>query len=122
MFLMAITTLLISSCSMSLKDYKETNMPFDIKEYFDGNIIAWGIVQDYSKEVTRRFCVEIIATWEGNKGVLAETFYFNDGEISFRNWQLVKQKDGRYQGTAEDVPDIAMGEHKGFAFQFQYQL
>jgi len=116
------TLLFISSCSIALQDYKKANKPFDIKEYFNGNVIAWGVVQDYSEEVTRRFCVEIQGTWEGNKGVLAEKFYFNDGEISFRNWQLTKQLDGSYQGTAEDVAGIAIGKHKGFAFQFQYEL
>lgn len=114
--------LFISSCSMALKDYKTVDKPFDIKEYFNGNVIAWGVVQDYSQEVTRRFCVEIAGTWEGNKGVLAEKFYFNDGEISFRNWQLTKQNDGSYEGTAEDVANIAIGKHQGFAFQFQYDL
>ena len=120
---LALSTLLfISSCSIALQDYKKTNKSFDIKGYFNGNVIAWGVVQDYSEEVTRRFCVEIQGTWEGNKGVLAEKFYFNDGEISFRNWQLTKQLDGSYQGTAEDVAGIAIGKHKGFAFQFQYEL
>jgi hypothetical protein len=120
--LITITTLFITSCSTALQDYKEIESPFDIKDYFNGNVIAWGTVQDYSQEVTRRFCVEILGTWEGNNGVLAEKFYFNDGEISYRNWQLIKQSDGSYQGTAEDVANIAIGKHQGFAFQFEYEL
>jgi hypothetical protein len=120
--LISFVTLFIFSCSTALQDYKKTDSPFDIKEYFNGNVIAWGTVQDYSQEVTRRFCVEIVGTWEGNNGVLAEKFYFNDGEISFRNWQLTKQTDGSYQGVAEDVANVAIGKHQGFAFQFQYEL
>jgi hypothetical protein len=53
---------------------------------------------------------------------LAEKFYFDDGEISYRNWQLLKQQDGSYQGTAEDVIGIGIGKHQGFAFQFRYEL
>ena len=53
---------------------------------------------------------------------LAEKFYFDDGEISYRNWQLSKLNNGSYQGTAEDVKGIAIGTHQGFAFQFQYEL
>jgi hypothetical protein len=120
--LISIITFSLASCSTALQDYKETEAPFDIKQYFNGNVIAWGVVQDYSHEVTRRFCVEIVGTWEGNKGTLAEKFYFNDGEISFRNWQLTKQNDGSYRGTAEDVAGLAIGKHQGFAFQFQYDL
>ncbi|MDO6508250.1 DUF3833 domain-containing protein [Colwellia sp. 4_MG-2023] len=122
MVLISIIAFFLASCSTALQDYKETEVPFDIKQYFNGNVIAWGTVQDYSQQVTRRFCVEIIGTWEGNKGTLAEKFYFNDGEVSFRNWQLTKQNDGSYRGTAEDVAGIAIGKHQGFAFQFQYDL
>ena len=121
-FLSIFTALLISSCSVQLEEYQQSKTPFNIKSYFNGNVIAWGIVQDYSNEVKRRFCVEIDGSWQDNNGVLAETFYFDDGEVSYRNWQLTLMADGSYQGVAEDVVGIAIGKHKGFAFQFQYQL
>lgn len=120
--LIVIIGTFISSCSTALDDYQETELSFDIKRYFDGDVIAWGIVQDYSNKVSRRFCVEIAGTWQGNDGVLAEKFYFDDGEISYRNWKLSKKIDGSYEGKAEDVIGTAIGEHKGFAFQFQYEL
>jgi hypothetical protein len=114
--------LLLSSCSADIADYQAINKPFDIKSYFTGDVIAWGMIQDYSNKVNRRFCVELKGTWQGNKGVLAEKFYFQDGEISFRNWQLIKHSDGSYDGTAEDVVGTAKGKHQGFAFQFNYDL
>jgi hypothetical protein len=117
-----VLSLMLISCSAKLTDYPQDKFKFDIKNYFDGDVIAWGMVQDYSNKVTRRFCVEINGTWQDNKGVLAEKFYFNDGEISYRNWQLTKQYDGSYKGTAEDVIGTAIGKHQGFAFQFQYVL
>lgn len=120
--LIVIIATFISSCSTALDDYQETKPLFDIKHYFDGEIIAWGMVQDYSNKVSRRFCVEIVGTWQGNDGVLAETFYFNDGEVSYRNWKLSKKVDGSYEGQAEDVVGTAIGKHQGFAFQFQYEL
>ena len=121
-FLTVATCLLISSCSANLTDYQPQTNNFDIKEYFNGPVTAWGSIQDSSDKVTRRFCVELVGTWNDNKGVLAEKFYFNDGEISYRNWHLVKQSDGSYRGTAEDVIGTAIGKHQGFAFQFQYTL
>jgi hypothetical protein len=114
--------LLISSCSVNIEDYQEGKPSFDIKEYFNGDVIAWGMVQDRTNKVTRRFCVEIKGKWQGRTGVLAETFYFNDGEVSYRNWQLTKQVDGSYTGTAEDVVGTALGKHNGFAFQLNYTL
>lgn len=115
-------TFFILSCSVSIDDYQKSDQPFDIQSYFQGNVIAWGIIQNYEDQVLRRFCVEITGSWQENNGVLAEKFYFDDGEISYRNWQLTKLADGTYQGTAEDVKGIAIGIHQGFAFQFQYTL
>ena len=121
--LMINLSFLLVACSTHINEYENVKNPFDIKEYFSGNVIAWGIVQDFSKKVNKRFCVEVIGSWEGNKGVLAETFYFDDQvELSYRNWQLTKQENGNYIGTAEDVKDQAIGVHKGFAFHFQYDL
>ena len=116
------TTFLLGSCSVNLTDYTQDKESFDIKKYFSGDVIAWGILQDYTHKVSRRFCVEINGSWQKNKGVLAEKFYFNDGEISYRNWQLTRNKNGTYTGTAEDVVGTAIGKHKGFAFQLKYNL
>ena len=115
-------SLLLSSCSANLTDYSEKQNSFDLKEYFNGDVIAWGLIQNHSDKVTRRFCVELEGTWEGNEGLLAEKFYFDDGEISYRNWHLTKNIDGTYKGLAEDVIGHAVGKHQGFAFQLQYTL
>jgi len=117
-----ITICFLAGCSVDLSDYENEGKPFDIKEYFTGDIVAWGMLQDYTHQVNRRFCVEINGSWEENKGVLAEKFYFDDGEITYRNWQLTKNIDGSYIGQAEDVVGTAIGKHQGFAFQFTYDL
>jgi len=113
---------LLSSCSVNLDDYEAKDGAFDLKNYFSGDVIAWGTIQNHKDEVTRRFCVELEGTWAGNEGTLAEKFYFDDGEISYRNWQLIKQVDGSYKGFADDVIGYAVGQHKGYAFQLQYTL
>lgn len=113
---------LLASCSTKITDYEAASPKFDIQSYFNGELIAWGMVQDYSNQVTRRFCVELSGTWTNNQGKLAEVFYFDDGEVSYRTWQLTKLANGEYQGEAEDVVGIASGKQSGFAFQWQYQL
>ena len=118
----AALLLLLSSCTTQLKDYQASSPELDIQQYFSGNLIAWGMVQDYTDNVTRRFCVEIDGQWQGDNGLLKEVFYFADGEISYRNWQLKKLPQGKYQGSAEDVVGEAFGQQVGFAFQWQYDL
>lgn len=116
------TIVLLSACSADLSDYKQTAPQIDIKTFFTGRIVAWGMVQNYENKLIRHFCVEIDGTWQENKGVLAEKFYFDDGEISYRNWQLEKMADRKYKGTAEDVIGVAYGQEVGHAFNWQYQL
>jgi hypothetical protein len=119
---LSIFVILISSCSSEISDYQKTDPKFDIKNYFTGEFIAFGMVQDYSNQVTRRFCVELNGTWNNNQGQLAEVFYFDDGEVSYRTWQLTKQLNDEYTGSAEDVVGIAKGKQSGFAFHWQYEL
>ncbi|RLV61617.1 DUF3833 domain-containing protein [Parashewanella curva] len=122
LILSVISLLMLSACSSDINEYKGTAPTLDIKNYFTGDIVAWGMLQDYTDKVTRRFCVEINGSWQGRNGLLKETFYWNDGEISHRNWQLNKQTDGKYTGTAEDVNGVAKGQQQGFAFNWKYAL
>ena len=46
-FVFVITlTSMLASCSANLTDYQQDKLNFDIKNYFSGDVIAWGIVQD----------------------------------------------------------------------------
>jgi hypothetical protein len=111
-----------SSCSSSLDDYDNTKPEFNLPIYFDGEVTAWGIVQDYTNKLTRRFCVDIVGTWQGNRGQLHETFYYNDGEQQIRIWELQIDENGNVSGGAADVIGKASGGSKGTAFNWQYTL
>lgn len=113
---------LLTACSATLEDYADTGPKFDLQTYFTGDVTAWGIVQDYSTKLTRRFCVDIIGTWEGNTGRLHETFYYNDGEEQIRIWDLEIGADGSVTGTAGDVIGVASGGASGTSFNWQYTL
>jgi hypothetical protein len=112
----------VLSCSSSLDEYENTDPKFNLPSYFKGEVTAWGIVQDYSKKLTRRFCVDIIGTWQGSEGQLHETFYYNDGEQQIRIWDLKIAEDGTVTGGAADVIGKASGGSKGAAFNWQYTL
>ena len=120
--LLVLIPLFVLSCSSSLDEYENTSPEFDLTTYFDGEVTAWGIVQDYSKKLTRRFCVDIVGTWQGNKGQLHETFYYNNGEQQIRIWDLEIADDGSVTGGAADVIGQATGGSKGSAFNWQYTL
>lgn len=112
----------VLSCSSSLDDYDGTTPKFNLPTYLNGEISAWGIVQDYSNKLSRRFCVDIVGTWQGNTGQLHETFYYNDGEQQIRIWDLSVAENGRVTGSAADVIGEASGSANGTAFNWQYTL
>lgn len=121
-FFYLLMALMLSACSSSLEDYAQSTPSFKLQDYFNGKITAWGIVQDYSGKLTRRFCVDIVGSWQGNKGQLDETFYYADGEQQKRIWQLSVASDGTVTGTAEDVVGVASGRASGTAFNWKYTL
>lgn len=114
----------LSGCTggHSLDHYKGTNPPLDLQEYFTGPIKAWGLVQDYSGKVTRRFDVEMTGSWEGNTGTLQEKFEYYDGEIQERIWTIKKIAANDYEGSASDIIGTATGNTSGNAMRWAYQM
>ncbi|ANQ18485.1 DUF3833 domain-containing protein [Vibrio natriegens] len=114
--------MLVSSCSAELDNYQATKPSFDLFGYFDGNVKAWGMVQDYSDKQTRRFEVEIVGTVQGNQLTLVEDFLFDDGEVDQRIWVITRLESNRYEGKADDIIGVATGQEQGNALQWQYDF
>ena len=115
--------LLISSCSdHSIKSYRGEEPKIDVREFFKGDIIALGIVQDRSGYVIKRFKIDIKAFRVGSKTILDEKFLYSDGTKSSRVWELKEIGLARYEGRADDVIGIANGETAGNVFYFEYDL
>jgi hypothetical protein len=104
----------------SLEYYNNTNPKMDIKEYFNGPIKAWGIVQDWRGRVISRFDINMVGKWEGDTGTLTEEFNYYEGRKQERVWTIKKMPDGSYEGTAPDIIDKAIGETRGSAARWSY--
>lgn len=121
--LMLLAVLSLAACrSVSIDDYAGTRPGLDLASYFNGRLTAQGMFQDRSGKVVRRFTVEMTGSWQGNQGVLDEHFSYDDGEKQRRVWRLVKQPDGSYTGTADDVVGEARGRTAGYALFWDYTL
>lgn len=112
---------LAGCASVDIKDYAADQPKLDLRQYFNGTIDGWGMVQDRSGKVTRRFHVVIEAKWTGDTGVLDESFKWSDGKTEKRIWTITKNGD-RYSGTAGDVVGTAAGEAVGNALRWNYVL
>lgn len=108
--------------TVSVEDYRDERPALDLRRYFDGTIDAWGMFQDRSGKVVKRFYVRIDAKWTGDTGTLDEHFEYSDGSRSRRVWTITRLDEHRYRGTAADVIGEARGEVYGNALRWQYVL
>lgn len=102
--------------------YKDEKPVLKIEEYLNGDVEAWGIVEDYSGTVVSRFHVKMVGKWQGNKGTLSEDFTYSDGAKQSRLWHLELLENGEFKGTAADIIGEMRGKSAGNAAAMQYVL
>ena len=106
--------------------YRAEQPVLDLARYFNGTIDGWGIFQDRSGEVIKRFHVVIDATWEKRDGVdvgtLDENFSWSDGTRGRGACTTPRVAAPRYGGGAADVGGEAQGEAAGNALRWRYVL
>lgn len=131
MLLRKLLTVLMLSClsllfgcgtTVSPSDYAAEKPTLDLQTYFNGTIDAWGMFQDRSGKVVKRFTVVMRCTWQGDVGTLDEDFTYSDGKKQKRIWTLKKVGPNRYVGNASDVVGEAVGIVSGNALRWQYVL
>jgi hypothetical protein len=123
-FLLALMALSLAACSTAPTPQSYLNekpgLVFD--QYFNGTIDAWGVVEDRSGKVIRRFTVVIRCTWNGKVGTLDEDFVYSDGKKEKRVWTVTLLPNGKLEGTASDVVGKATGEIGGNALNWAYTM
>ena len=119
---MASAATLAGCAAPSPADYAAQTPRFDLKTYFDGELLAHGMFTDRSGRVQRRFVATIGAQWTGNQGVLDERFTWSDGKTERRVWRITDEGGGRYVGRADDVVGEAIGVAAGPALNWRYTM
>jgi len=122
-FLMCVALMGLWGCSsVKIDEYRAETPVLELRDYFDGTIDAWGMFQDRSGKVIKRFHVQIDSRREGDKLILDERFVYSDGERQRRVWTLIPDGPARWRGTAGDVVGEARGELAGNALRWRYVL
>jgi Protein of unknown function (DUF3833) len=120
---LATLVLVTSGCAgPQVQDYAAEKPALDLRQYFNGELVAHGLVTDRSGAVRRRFTVKMVGRWQGDEGVLEEDFRYTDGATERRVWRLTRGADGRYTGRADDVVGSAIGQAAGNALNWRYTL
>lgn len=105
-----------------VSDYAAERPVLDLRDYFNGRLVAHGVFTDRSGRVVKRFVVDMACEWSGNAGTLREDFRYSDGTLQQRIWRLQRRDDGSYTGRADDVVGEAAGRQAGNAFNWRYTL
>lgn len=114
---------LASGCAgVDPANYQTEKPALDLRSYFNGDVDAWGVFQDRSGKVVRRFTVKMRCTWVGDTGTLDEAFLYSDGKTERRVWTIRRTGEGRWVGTAADVVGEAQGVSSGNALNWRYTL
>ena len=66
--LIAIASALVGCASPTPADYAAERPVLDLKNYFNGELVAHGLFTDRSGKVVRRFTVQMTGTWQGRQG------------------------------------------------------
>lgn len=112
-----------ASVSIDGPNYVGVQPEFVLEEFFDGDVKAWGIVQDRSGEVIQRFEVDIAGSVKDGVLTLDETFRYGLGSgVEERVWTINLSDGTSYKGGASDIVGEADGQSFGNAFFWGYEM
>lgn len=122
--LLLAAPLILAACvgTPSFDDPPLSDADFELQEFFDGELVAYGQFQDVFGKVRRRFEVEITGTWDGETLRLVEDFVYEDGSTERRVWTLEQTGPESWRGTAPGVIGEAVGEEDGDRFNWRYTI
>ena len=121
-FIVMLSSILIACSQVTIEDYEDTAPLITIEAFFDGDLVAYGIVRDRSGKVLRHFEAVLKGEFDADTGTLDEVFWFDDGARETRLWRMEKITSNQYKGTAGDVEGIALIESRGNAVRLKYDL
>lgn len=107
---------------MQISDFSRAEPKFVLEKYFAGKTRAWGIFEDRFGNVRRQFTVNITGIAAGDTLTLDEQFKYADGEQDRRVWKITKLSPNSYEGRADDIVGVAMGETRGNALNWRYTM
>lgn len=123
---MAIAITMGGCASVEVDTYRSETPALDMRRFFNGTVEGWGMFQDRSGRVIKRFHVVIDSKWEGDRGTLDERFTWSDGlqggNVERRVWSLQDLGGGRLLGRAGDVVGEAEGVVSGNALRWRYVM
>ena len=103
-------------------DYASSGPQFDLREHLKGPILCEGVIYGPTGRVTSRFVADFDAQWNGNTGIMRETFRYDSGNVQDREWRLTLGNDGSIKADADDLVGTGTGHQSGASVQLNYKI
>ncbi len=120
--LIGVITMFSGCANHSVEHYDGHEPAMNVEEYLNGEIEAWGLVQDWRGRVVNRFDLTLKGEWYSGVGTLTEKFNYYNGTEQQRVWTIHKVEDQRYEGHADDILGGAQGTVSGNAVKWTYVM
>ncbi len=103
-------------------DYAKMGPRFDPRVHMSGPLRCEGVIYGPLGRVTSRFTADMMGTWNGNRGRLAEHFSYDSGTVQDREWRLTIGNDGAIVAEADDLVGTGSGVAEGAALCLRYTI
>jgi hypothetical protein len=94
---------------------------FDPQVHLSGPILCEGVIYGPTGRVASRFVADMLGTWDGDTGTLAETFRYDSGTVQNRQWTLALTGN-TIAATAPDVVGTGTGLVQGAGIVMRYRI
>lgn len=122
LLLVATRTRFASFRAQQPADYAGTGPQFDLRHHLSGPMLCEGVIYGPTGRVASRFIADMEGKWDGNTGVLRETFRYDSGTVQERAWTLRLANDGTISATAPDVVGTGEGRAEGPGVRLRYRI
>lgn len=134
-FSLLLTSLVaINSCAVLDKFMQKNNAPLqpltylekapkvNVKDFFDGDLEGFAIIQDANGKIENSFIVKVDGKWEENKGTVRHNYIYNGGKKDSRTWLITVNDPENYTAIGHDFIAPGQGRQFGNASQVIYTL
>ncbi len=104
------------------EDYEDGFPQFDLKKHLNGAMICEGVIFGPFGRMTSSFTADFDIIWEGQIGVMSETFTYDDGNRQDREWTITLGEGDAFTTTAPDVIGTGKGAQAGPTVQLRYTI
>lgn len=94
----------------------------DPRQHLNGPLLCEGVIYGPTGRVVSRFVADMEGRWQGNQGVLTESFRYDSGARQAREWRLSLGNDGAIRATAADLLGEGRGQATGSAVMLRYRI